>query len=245
MNAAAAMKPRKVKVFWKEPELQDLAAWVVEMRSPDRSPELSILEAVRMAQDALLGADRHKQLRQVKNMPPELIKLIQRGFRRDTSVLKPKVDPDREPPPEPVHKELAASQKNLESALSGSESQPAALAKPGLSGPAPTAASPWEGVLRGFLVDILVDTARRLLSDPLVHSLAQDFWAGVVRREITSTSIPSVRYHNPEQNGGVHPKKSRLRKILIVGLKPSQRPVFESRYQGQLACKFWCDESIC
>lgn len=215
---------RKTKVFWTEPEHELVAAWVVEIRSPDRSPELSILDAVRLAQETTLPANRQKQLRQMKNLPSKLLHLIQSGLRAPISTLLSS-------PPAP-------SAPLLETPLNGSPKHEGALAKPGLSG-----SSPWEGVVRGFLVDVLVDCAKRLLADPTVKELAADFWAGVARREVESSFIsPALRSrHDPT---GVFPvKKTRLRKVLIVGLKPAQRPVFESAYRDKLLLKFWCDEN--
>jgi len=234
-------KTRKKKVFWNPQEEHLITTQVVELLT--QFDHIKLLDAIRQAQDEVLPTERKRDIKTVKNAPQSLLLMIATAQKNKAAATIEKAEPLLE---------------DLTVASITTPERARVIAADNLArsttSPAPTTTKTWEVLLRDFLIDVVVGATRRILEDPLTRELANDFWAGVAKREVTASFVPpelrgygtpgagKSAKHNPEGEVA-EPKRVRVRKVLIVGLKPPQRPNLESAFNGRLLLKFWLDES--
>ncbi len=98
-------------------------------------------------------------------------------------------------------------------------------------------------ILLDFLADVVVAAAIRLADEPKIRAMLQ----GVIPADVHAAVAPIVIHtiangkHDP---GPFQTEKPRPPVVMILGLKPHQRAMFESRFHDRLRIKFWYDESL-
>lgn len=193
------------------------------------NPAMSIIESVRRVQNETLPSQRRRNLATIGMLPIEVRTALEQ--RRAAAMGKVEFVPIEE------HRqavlaavELGRKVEELEALVSSQRSHIMALEtipKP------PTEIE----VLKGFFVDIaseVIARGRGVPGGPHPTTLVVPPF-----EEHRISPGPSAR-HDPEPRGE---SKERQPVVLVCGIKPKDRPYFESHFNGRLRIKWWFDES--
>ena len=206
------------RVEWTEHHEQPtLVAAISDLMAKDS--RLKLLKAVNLAQVALPEIRRRKIL-QIKNLPqPMRAQLIDKGLlSKDWEARKRR--PKEEDPVLLERDSLRSENRALRESVASLEAELRTFRS------APPPLTELEHVKK-FLSDVLSEVASRGRAVIGVEGSRGTSMADVAE---------AIKKHDP---GGRPEEKIKPPKVLICGLKPHQRPPFETKYHGRLRISFW------
>jgi hypothetical protein len=236
-----------VRLRWDDDERARLAAAVLPMLVSDK--KLSIVEAVRRAQDTVLPADRRRKLPNLGSVPTELRMVLTQ--RRAAALGESSVVPTEA---------LKAANERAEAAEAlAAEIQGQLSAAQAARAEAEVDVSDLRVQIESLRAHIRtlealpkapteMEVLEGLLARVVAGALAKNRELPGIRLEPLKAPPPladapvarAVAKHDPN---GTPSERPRLPVILVVGCRPDKRPFFESTFKDRARFKWWLDES--